>query len=648
MNTMRRSFHKAIRTIPLAAALLLPVTGLLGQHQAVPTWSKTWVNEGVRLQIDLHLVGDTTGKKVLSEGDLVKFDFHLSDEASKKPLTGAYPAAWMDIDETEDALSDASCRDKIETFLGGGLLGKADIDLNGYQVITLNEDGTLTVVDPLFGYGGTKLLALVQLGGKGKDWVQSLDARRMFVSIPERSEVVVIDADKWEIEQRIPMSGQPNRLRMQSDGQYLWVANEGNADGLVAINAATLEIVASFATGRGPHDLVLSADNRWAFVSNHADNNLSIIDIPSLRKVKDLTLPAGPGFIDWSEASQALYISHQQLGQVSVVDPQKQALVASIPATVGITRLRFAPGGRYAFIVNPSNDYLYILDAATNRIVQDGKVEAVPDFVTFTDELAYVRHRGSPTILMVPLRAIGQQDAPIPVVDFPGGDNPAGNTSEPSLADGIIRAPGAHAVLVANPLDKSIYFYKEGMAAPMGSFSNYGRSPLAVAVVDRSLKEKQPGHYETIARIRDQGRYSLVFYLDAPKMGACFEVEVGGGGPIALQRTIALEGPVKVTPLFSQDRFPVGKPVKLDFALHPHDKAEPITGLEDVQLLATTESGRWHQQLLAAEHSKVPGVYRAEFTFPKPGIYFLHIGSRSQGLEFNHPQFILVQAVQTP
>lgn len=646
---MSAILHKMTWNNTLAAAsLLLPGLQAMAQNPDAPIWTKSWTHDGVRLQIDLSLVGDTAGKTVLSEGDLVRFDFQLSDEASKKPLTGAFPAAWMDIDDSPDALSDDACRDKIETFLGGGLLGKADIDLNSYQVITLNDDGTLTVVDPLFGYGGTKLLALVQLGGKGKDWAQSPDEHRLYVSVPERSEVVVIDADRWEISARIPMPGQPNRMRIQNDGRYLWVANEGKSDALVVLDATTLRPVAEFATGNGPHDLVLSPDNRWAFVSNHQQATLSIIDIPSMRKVSDVAVPAGPGFIDWSEASRALYVSHQQLGQISVIDPRTQAVATSIPSTAGITRLRFAPGGRYGFIVNPGNDYLYILDAATNRIVQDGKVESVPDFVTFTDELAYVRHRGSATILMVPLRAIGQQDAPIPVVDFPGGDNAPGNTSDPSLADGIIGAPGAHGVLVANPLDKSIYFYKEGMAAPMGSFNNYSRSPLAVAVVDRSLREGRPGHYQTIARIRDQGKYSLVFYLDAPKMGACFELEVGSGGPAALKRIIALEGPVKVTPLFSQERFPVGKPVKLDFALHPHDKAEPITGLQDVQLLATTESGRWHQQLPAVEHSKVPGVYRAEFNFPKPGVYFLHIGSRSQGLEFNHPQYILVQAVQTP
>ena len=81
----------------------------------------------------------------------------------------------------------------------------------------------------------------------------------------------------------------------------------------------------------------------------------------------------------------------------------------------------------------------------------------------------------------------------MPVVDFPGGEHALGDVRLPSPADSIVRAPGGTAVLVANPADKAIFYYKEGMAAPVGSFQNYSRQPRAVLVVDRSLRERAPG-----------------------------------------------------------------------------------------------------------------------------------------------------------
>ena len=48
-------------------------------------------------------------------------------------------------------------------------------------------------------------------------------------------------------------------------------------------------------------------------------------------------------------------------------------------------------------------------------------------------------------------------------------------------------------MLVANPADRLVYYYMEGMAAPMGNFRAAGRSPKAALVLDRSLRETRAG-----------------------------------------------------------------------------------------------------------------------------------------------------------
>ena len=98
---------------------------------------------------------------------------------------------------------------------------------------------------------------------------------------------------------------------------------------------------------------------------------------------------------------------------------------------------------------------------------------------------------------------------------------------DPPPADSIIPAPGAGAVLVANPKDQSVYYYSEGLAAPMGTFSNYKREPRAVLVIDRSLRERsRPGVYETVARLDQPGQFDVVFLLDQPRIVHAFPVTV--------------------------------------------------------------------------------------------------------------------------
>ena len=155
--------------------------------------------DGIRVDLSLTplaagsgVVGSAPPNGELREGQLLRFQLSLSDTVTGAPLTGANPAAWMDRLPPGEVTSAQSCIDKVETFLGGSILAKAELDLNVYYVLTMNDDATLSVVDPLFGFGGTKLLAMVRLWSPGRDWVVSPDQRRIFVSMPESDAVAVV------------------------------------------------------------------------------------------------------------------------------------------------------------------------------------------------------------------------------------------------------------------------------------------------------------------------------------------------------------------------------------------------------------------------------------------------------------------------
>ncbi len=52
-------------------------------------------------------------------------------------------------------------------------------------------------------------------------------------------------------------------------------------------------------------------------------------------------------------------------------------------------------------------------------------------------------------------------------------------------------------------------YYKEGMAAPMGGFSNYQREPLAVLVVDRRIASSSSSFAGSVGRGPAAGRSPL-------------------------------------------------------------------------------------------------------------------------------------------
>jgi len=448
----------------------------------------------------------------------------------------------------------------------------------------------------------------------------------------------------------------PRRVGLQPDGQYLWVAYEGagpaDLSGVTVIDARKLAVVARIPTGKGSHDLVLSHDSRHAFVTNEADGTVSVIDVARLAKVRDVAVGSRPASIAWSRAAGAAYSAQAGDGSLVAVRAEAAEPAARLALSPGLGRVRFAPGGRLAFVVHPDKKQVLIVDAATNRLLQTADVEAEPDLVAFSDDLAYVRHRGSETVLIIPLDVVGKEGQPVALVDFPGGQNPPGRTPLPSLADGIVQAPGAAAVLVANPLDKAIYFYKEGMAAPMGHFRNYGRVPRAVLVVDRSLNETVPGSYETTVQLGAAGDYDVALLLDTPRLTHCFPLTVAADPALAAERARRAPQALAVEVLASSPTAPhptavkVGAEVPVRVRLTDRAKGTPRTGLRDVRVLTFLSPGTWQQRHWADEVGD--GVYEIHFTPPEPGLYFVFLEVPSAGITFQTSPLQVLQAEGQP
>lgn len=569
----------------------------------------------------------------LHQGDDVVFRLKMTDKATGNPLSGAYPAAWMDLRWTGG--SSQSCSDRIQKYLGGTLFARPELDLNAYYVLALNDDASISVVDPLFGYGGSKLLSMIALKSPGEDWAITSDQSRVFVSLPESNQVAVIDTNAWQVARYVDVGRAPRRLTFQPDQEYLWVATD---DGVTALAAADLTLAAAIPTGKGPHQMAVSSDGGQLFVTNQGEGTLSILDIRTLKKVGDIGIGKRPAAVSYSSLSRMAYVVDEAAGTITVIDGKRQQILTRIQQEAGLGQIKFSPGGRLGFIPNPVKNVVHILDATTNVIVQTADVEAGPDQITFSDELAYVRHRGSETVLMIPLKEVGLKGKPVPVVDFPGGQHPSGQMSRPSPADSIVQAPGANAVLVANPKDKSIYFYKEGMAAPMGNFSNYSREPRAVTVVDRSLREVAPGVYQTTAKLGAPGPYDLAFLLNTPRIVHCFDVLVEPNPELANKH----ERHVQVEPLVANRVGQVGEPFRLRFRLSVNESGKQQDQPLDVGVFTFLAPGTWHSRQPAKHLGS--GVYEVEMVPPRPGIYYAYLECPSLALSVNNPDYVVFYA----
>jgi YVTN family beta-propeller protein len=574
----------------------------------------------------------------LMEGVLTEVRFRLSEERSGAPVRGSRPAAWLDVGANIQAQAGGTqrqCVEKIGLYLKGAVGIRPLVDMNGYYLLVMNRDASITVIDPMVSMAGrTSTLTSVTLKRPGVDWVNHTAQKRLYVSMPAAGQVAEVDTETFAVTANIDAGVEPTRIVLQPDGRYLWVGNnarEAGDSGVTVIDTAQRKVVMRAATGRGHHEIAVSHDSRLAFVTNRDDGTVTAFDVATLRKLGEVAVGAMPLSVAWSPLARAAYVSSGKEGTVSVIDGEKLALAATLRAEPGLGPLRFTPDGRFAFVVNTAAGLVHIIDPGSNQIIHSPKVQAEPFQVAFTQGFAYVRSLASERVTMINLSSIGVGKEPI-VQTFAAGSYAPKMGGDLPLADTVVAGIGEAATFVVSPADNATYFYMEGMNAPMSSYPSRGKLARAVTVVDRSLREVEPGVFAGRFRMPAAGAFDVALSLDQPRLVHCFGAEAKANPQLeALRKKVAVE-------FLPQGRvFRTSETAKVRFRVI-EGTGLPRAGLKDVTVRYFLVPASAPRDVVAKEVSE--GLYEVPVELAETGAYFVYVSVPSLKLAFNDSGYL--------
>lgn len=607
----------------------------LSKVPAQPAQAQKVVQQGIAVEFTVD-PSAKNGTKVRA-GEDADIKFKVTDTTTGTPVKGLNLSAWLSLREGEKAADSAQCHEKIRSYLTGSMRARPDVDLNSYYILSLNHSADISVIDPLLGFGGSKLLTLVMMKSPGEDWVLTKDGEKLFVTLPQINQVAVIETRSWKVTTYVDTGIKPASITLQPDQKYLWIGTDGDkgaAGGVTVIDTGTLKVAAQISTGAGRHDIVVSSDNRFAFVSNRESGTVSIVDVRKLEKVTDVKVGPDPVSLALSELSKAIYAVSEGDGSIAVIDEQGQ-IRTRIKAKPGSRLIRITPDGRYGFVLNTNESTVSIFDAASNRMLHEVKVGKAPDQVIFSGTFAFIRSLETESVAMIRLSTIGTE---VDITDFPGGQGIPARASAPIRADSIVLAPEGNAVILANPLDKVLYYYTEGMAAPMGNFQNYRREPLAVLIVDRSLRENSPGVYSTTVKLPASGNYDVAFLTDSPRIAYCFETAADPNPRLKEESSVAL----RIEPQGKEMNLLVGQNFALRFKLIETSTNKVKNGLEDVRVLTFLAPGTWQRRDIAKAVGD--GIYEISLNVPEAGVYMVFVESTSMGVRYRDLPYVTLEA----
>ena len=159
---------------------------------------------------------------------------------------------------------------------------------NGPRLLTANQtSGTVSLVDT----ATRKVLHELPTGQKPAGVAVSADGKTALVSHWYGYDVAIlsIDSDRLRITARVPVGPEPRGVAIAPNGQQAYVA-VGVANEVVQIDLKAHKITARTAAGREPRSLAISADGKTLVATNARSQNISVLELPSLKKLRDVPI----------------------------------------------------------------------------------------------------------------------------------------------------------------------------------------------------------------------------------------------------------------------------------------------------------------------------------------------------------------------
>jgi YVTN family beta-propeller protein len=157
------------------------------------------------------------------------------------------------------------------------------------------------------------------------------------------------------------------------------------------INTANNKVVATISVGGFPDAVATTPDGTHAYVTNAFDSNVSVIDTASNTVVATISVGSSPNGVaitpngtqryedDDRRHPPLAYVTNGADNTVSVIDTASNKVVATIPVRQDPTGVAFTSDGTHAYVTNQLDDSVSVIDTASNTVVDT--ISGFPDFV---------------------------------------------------------------------------------------------------------------------------------------------------------------------------------------------------------------------------------------------------------------------------
>jgi YVTN family beta-propeller protein len=200
------------------------------------------------------------------------------------------------------------------------------------------------------------------------DLTVSGDGKRLYVVAQESNALLIVDAEKNKVINKIGVGNQPHSVILSKDGQKAYVSNQWS-DNVSVIDLSVGRVTDTLKTGNGPAGLALSADGKILYVVNSFSSDVSVIDLYSKEEINRITSGNNPTGAKLSPDGKLLFVTSRRMANTPYGEPLVSELTVindssrriseykKIESAYMMENVAFTPHGDLGFVtlIRPKN-----------------------------------------------------------------------------------------------------------------------------------------------------------------------------------------------------------------------------------------------------------------------------------------------------
>jgi YVTN family beta-propeller protein len=157
----------------------------------------------------------------------------------------------------------------------------------------------------------------------------------------------------------IPGDVRYDYLRVDPDMRRLYVSHATEVD---VLDVDTGAVIGEVAPMKGVHGIALVPGLKRGFITSGGDSTVVMFDLSTLKVLKVITgFGMKPDAIEFDPETQRVYVANGQSGGVSVIDPAKGEIAATVPIAGKLEGMAFDSRGRL-FVNTEDKSMIQVID----------------------------------------------------------------------------------------------------------------------------------------------------------------------------------------------------------------------------------------------------------------------------------------------